>query len=416
MIENPDSSNDNIIINKETESIWFDSEKNESQHKRHQAKIEESRDKQKEVAVQLTQQLDEGQQGQQVQNTDTPELEKGKKGSEKDEYNHIKKMVLKNDIEWILNHIWFNSNEILRGKGQIKTIDIINKELKQKISSLWEPKNLQENSIFIKNNNETEIINETQNGYNQLYKKFIKIKEWNDNLLWPIFLKLVKNLSKEIAILEKNNIYSKLYKKIMSNKIVKNILELKKAIKNKNHDLEKNIKRLKKYENWEYIVFPKWFIYELNKWPIKEWSIIIWENEFYVSTHIEKNSKNKRTEYIKYVDSLKKARKFFKKNDIDIKYCRRCTRLANRKFIEAFEEQRKKIMWKKYKKSNILQVLEQTEKAVIFKEDKEIKKDKPNTNPIRFIDKSKKDLYKFATGDGKDLFHECVMWLDLDKL
>ena len=77
----------------------------------------------------------------------------------------------------------------------------------------------------------------------------------------------------------------------MSNKIVKNILELKKAIKNKNHDLEKNIKRLKKYENWEYIVFPKWFIYELNKWPIKEWSIIIWENEFYVSTHIEKNSK-----------------------------------------------------------------------------------------------------------------------------
>ena len=73
-------------------------------------------------------------------------------------------------------------------------------------------------------------------------------------------------------------------------------------------------------------------------------------------------------------------------------------------------------MWKKYKKSNILQVLEQTEKAVIFKEDKEIKKDKPNTNPIRFIDKSKKDLYKFATGKGQDLFHECVMWIDLDKL
>jgi len=415
MIENPDI-NECTQTNTETEPTWLDNEELEAQHKKHQIEIKESRDKQEEEAGLLAQQLDEKQQGQQVQDTVNPELEKGKKRTEKDEYNHIKKMVLKNDIEWILKHIWFNSELLLKQNRQLRTMDIINNELKQKITSLWEPKNLQENDIFIKNNNETEIINETQNGYNQLYKKFINIKEWNDNLLWHIFLKLVKNLSKEIAILEKNGTYSKLYKKIMCNKITKNIFELKKAIKNKNHDLEKNMKRLKKYENWEYIIFPKWFIYELNRWPAEEWNVIIWENEYYVSTHIEKNKENKKTEYIKYVNSLKKAREFFKKNNIDIKYCRRSTRLANRKFIEAFEEKRKKRMWKKYKKSNILQVLEQTEKAIIFEEDKEIKKDRPNTNPIRFIDKSKKDLYKFATGDGKDLFHECVMWLDLDKL
>jgi hypothetical protein len=137
-------------------------------------------------------------------------------------------------------------------------------------------------------------------------------------------------------------------------------------------------------------------------------NIKIWENEFYIKTHIEKN-----WEYIKYVESLKKARELFEKKWIKIKYCKRCTRLANREFIEAYEKERQKRKekeWANYEKSNRLKVLEQTESAVVS-----YKLEKDWESAIRFIDKDS-DLYKFGTGEGKELFWEAEMWLDLDLL
>lgn len=184
------------------------------------------------------------------------------------------------------------------------------------------------------------------------------------------------------------------------------------GFRDKYKKLFKNIKKLQKYEKWEFINFPNWLSFELCKWKIAWWNIV----DYYIQTHVKKDTEY----YIEYVDSLLNMRELFKSKWINIKYWHRETWLANRKFIEAYEKirkERKESEWKAYEKSNILKVLEQTEQAVICEKPKEINRDKLDKNPIRFLKKGS-DLYNFAIGEWKEtrLFHETEMWLDLDKL
>jgi len=419
MIENPNINEDIQAHQEETESIWLDNTEVEKQHKNNQIEIEEQSNSQKEEAAALTKQLNWEPQEQKTQDTsNTQKLENSNERSEKDEKKYIENMIINNNIEWILEYIWFNNKWIIKQKLPLGTKEFLNHNIKKEIDELGPIKDISKNSIFQANNDETEIIKETKEEYNRIHKKLTNIKKWNDTIIDKKLLHSINKLFKELKILEKNNFISKLYKKFKHKEIINHIMLVKNEIKKQDmkgqlKKVEKHIKRIKQYENWEYINFPNWINFELKKWlETKEWNIKIWENEYYIRTHIEIDRENKKTKYIEYVDSLKKAREFFKKNNIDIKYCRRCTRLANRKFIEAYEEKRKIRKWKDYKKSNRLKVLEQTEKAVVFEEIQ--KDDKP---PIRFIDKNKdKNLLEFIKGEGKELFYESIMWLDLDKL
>ena len=247
------------------------------------------------------------------------------------------------------------------------------------IKNDWKPKDISNELAFL---NDSQRIAQTQKEYNWLFKK-------------------VKNELIDF-IFEIDNITNNWWD-------IKNYIS---KLKDKYKKLFKNIKKLQKYEKWEFINFPNWITFELCQHSESNIpnNINLWENDYFIKTHIEKGSEH----YIEYVNSLLIARKLFKSKWINIKYCRRETWLANRKFIEAYEKirrSRKAKEWKDYKKTNRLKVLEQTENAVIYEEVK------TNSDPIRFIDENKNsDLYNFATGDGKELFHETIMRLDLDKL
>lgn len=354
-------------------------------------------------------------------NDSIPDWDTKNKQQEKikeDETKYIKGLIFKNNIEWIVKYIWFDKKILDKIKPiniwKIKAKDLLDDNLAKEIESLNKAKKISEVDSFL--GNENGIIEETQKEYESLHKKMRKIKEWKDNSQGYIFLNLLKKLFKELKILKNSNrLFGHMYKNLMYKKITKNIIEAKDAVKEKRKWIAKNLKKLKEYERWEYINFPNWITFELWKWPenIPWTEINIWENEFYIKTHIEKNKKEKKTKYIEYVDSLKKARALFEKKWIKIQYCKRQTWLVNREFIEAYELQRKKrkeIEWSKYEKSNRLKVLEQTEKAIVS-----YRKKKEGKSPIKFIDeKQDRNLFEFAQNN--DNFCEAEMWLDLNLL
>jgi len=340
---------------------------------------------------------------------------------EKDnEIKHVEGLILRNDIEWILKYLWLDKNMVSKWL-QIKTINFIGVNLLDELESITSPKDIFNDISEYKNDlkfleGEKDIINETQNEYNKLYNKLIEIKGWKDDLQDYIFINLIKKVFKNLKRLKSSNKVSRyLYKNLMYKIITKDIVELKYALRAKRKDMKKYLKKLNEYEKWEYVNFPNWISFQLLKWP-KEipWTDIkIWENEFYVETHIEVNRENKKTRYIEYVDSLIKARKLFEKKWIKLKYCKRETRLANREFIEEYEKERKKRKekeWVKYEKSNRLKVLEQTEDAVIS-----YWLEKDGKSPIRFINKDEdRNLFEFAKKN--DNFCEAEMWFDIDRL
>lgn len=374
----------------------FDEEKNIEQgqaitHERNKAKRE-----QEEEAGRLFQQNFPDEASTISGNIESQPIKNESQWDDKKEIKHVEELVSKNNIEWIYKYLWLD----------IESINTI-----KKINSLKKTKKISDIDDFLKNENK--ILKETQEKYEELHKKIMNIRNWNNNWQEYNFLKLVLKVFNQLERMDDNRIFGHMYKKLMHKKITKSIIKIKNVAKDERKknlkQVSKYLKKLNKYENWEYINFPNWISFELWKWPemISWTNIKIWENEFYIKTHIEKN-----WEYIKYVESLKKARELFEKKWIKIKYCKRCTRLANREFIKAYEEKRKgrkKEGWN-YEKSNRLKVLEQTESAAVsYKLEKDWK------SAIRFIDKDS-DLYKFGTGEGKELFWEAEMWLDLDLL
>ncbi len=393
MVENiVNNIDDKHEIKSETPDENFDEGKNKKQIQAITQEREKAEREQREESLRLFQ-----------QNFDNASTLNGNIGSQPienesqwnkkdEEINHVKELVSKNDIEWICKYLWLD-------------IELINTI--KKIDSLKKTKRIADIADFLEN--EDEILEETQEKYEELHKKIMD----ND------FIKLIIKLFNQLERMNDNRMFGNIYKRFMHKKIKKNIIKIKERKKDLKK-ISKYLKKLNKYENWEYIDFPNWISFELWKWPetINWTNIKIWENEFYIKTHIEKNWKNKKTKYIEYFDSLKKARKLFEKKWIQLKYCKRHTRLANREFIEAYEKERQKRKekeWANYEKSNILKVLEQTEYAVISEKAEEVNQEEPNKNSIRFINKDS-DLYKFATGEGKELFHRTEMRLDLDLL
>jgi len=383
MVENIDNNIDNIhkIKKSETPNKDFDEEKNIEQSQAIIQEREEAKRKQREEAERLVQRNFDNA-NPINENIKPQQIEEESQWDNKKEIKHVEELVTKNNIEWIYKYLWLDMESI-------NTI--------KQINSLKKAKRMANINDFLEN--EDEILEETQEKYEELHKKITD----ND------FIKLVIKLFNQLERMNDNRMFGNIYKRFMHKKIKKNIIKIKERKKDLKK-ISKYLKKLKEYENWEYINFPNWISFELWKWPetINWTNIKIWENEFYIKTHIEKN-----WEYIKYVESLKKARELFEKKWIKIKYCKRCTRLANREFIEAYEKERQKRKekeWANYEKSNRLKVLEQTESAVVS-----YKLEKDWESAIRFIDKDS-DLYKFGTGEGKELFWEAEMWLDLDLL
>jgi len=256
-------------------------------------------------------------------------------------------------------------------------------ELKQKtldeLEKLWEYTEISADNLTFLNNKE--YIKETQKWHKELFEKLKKFR--------IKFNEIKNNLNEEN---------------------IENIINFKKEFEP--HKIASRLKKLKKYEQWEYINFTNWIHFELCKWDEAKIppEVKIWTNDFFLKTHIEKNTKK----YLEYVDSLIEARTLFQKKYEwkNIKYCCRSTRLANRKFIETYEEirkKRKKSEWKEYQKSNRLKVLEQTQCAEVYSTVK------TNSNPIKFIKENKdRNLYKFANNSTD--FHEAEMWLDINIL
>ena len=383
MVENIDNNVDNIhkIKKSETPDKNSDEEKNIEQSQAITQEREEAKRKQREEAERLVQRNFDNA-NPINENIKPQQIEEESQWDNKKEIKHVEELVTKNNIEWIYKYLWLD----------IESINTI-----KQINSLKKAKRIADINDFLEN--EDEILEETQEKYEELHKKIMD----ND------FIKLIIKLFNQLERMNDNRMFGNIYKRFMHKKIKKNIIKIKERKKDLKK-ISKYLKKLKEYENWEYINFPNWISFELWKWPetINWTNIKIWENEFYIKTHIEKN-----WEYIKYVESLKKARELFEKKWIKIKYCKRCTRLANREFIEAYEKERQKRKekeWANYEKSNRLKVLEQTESAVVS-----YKLEKDWESAIRFIDKDS-DLYKFGTGEGKELFWEAEMWLDLDLL
>lgn len=417
-----DKINDNVKSVEDTEASnnIFDENEYKKQNKETQKEIQKSKKERLKKAKQLTKQYfreenEENRVKHKITISEKPseqlETSTQKDTKTKKEYKqYIKHMVKKKDIEWILNHLWFDKDAI-NNKQEIKLNDFINDDLIYDIESLKPKKIISNTDKFLENENE--IINETQKEYDKLYERLTNIVEWNDKSLGNKFLKDTKKLFKRLKAIKRNWLLGKFYRSfLMRKKVIKRIINLKNAIKAKEHDIWKYKKRAQEYENWEYINFPNWINFELWKWPeLIPWTnITIWQNEFYIKTHIEKNSEQRKTRYIEYVDSLKKAIKLFEKKWIKIRYCKRHTRLANREFIEEYEKKRQKRKWRKYEKSTRLKILEQTGKAVIS-----YKLEKNGKSPIRFIDKKQnKNLFKFAQKSNN--FCEAEMWLDLTLL
>jgi len=279
MVENIDNNIDNIhkIKKSETPNKDFDEEKNIEQSQAIIQEREEAKREQEEEAGRLFQQNFPDEASTINGNIESQPIKNESQWDDKKEIKHVEELVSKNNIEWIYKYLWLD----------IESINTI-----KQINSLKKAKRIANINDFLEN--EDEILEETQEKYEELHKKITD----ND------FIKLIIKLFNQLERMNDNRMFGNIYKRFMHKKIKKNIIKIKEREKDLKK-ISKYLKKLKEYENWEYINFPNWISFELWKWPetINWTNIKIWENEFYIKTHIEKN-----WEYIKYVESLKKYR------------------------------------------------------------------------------------------------------------
>lgn len=217
-----------------------------------------------------------------------------------------------------------------------------------------------------------DYINETQKKYQDLFNKVKKFNQ--DNLL---------------RIIEEND----------TDKII--------DLKNQSKKLKSWLKKLKKYEKWEFINLPNWLSYEFCKKneedSIPNW-INLWENDYFIKPHVSEN-------YDLFIGSLLEIKQLLKKNKwINIKYCKATSWLMNIEFLRWY-------FWDQ--KPNIIRIFEQMEPARIsFKIDEKnnaATQKNPHKNPLRFIKQPSK-LYDYIKDGHEEQFCEAEMWLDLDRL
>lgn len=217
-----------------------------------------------------------------------------------------------------------------------------------------------------------DYINETQKKYQDLFNKVKKFNQ--DNLL---------------RIIEEND----------TDKII--------DLKNQSKKLKSWLKKLKKYEKWEFINLPNWLSYEFCKKDeedsIPNW-INLWENDYFIKPHVSES-------YDLFIGSLLEIKQLLKKNKwINIKYCKATSWLMNIEFLRWY-------FWDQ--KPNIIRIFEQMEPACIsFKIDEKnnaATQKNPHKNPLRFI-KQPSMLYDYIKNGHEEQFCEAEMWLDLDRL
>lgn len=249
----------------------------------------------------------------------------------------------------------------------------INEKFKLAIENLQEPQTQKlYTSLQFLMPGHRDYINETQKKYQDLFNKVKKFNQ--DNLL---------------RIIEEND----------TDKII--------DLKNQSKKLKSWLKKLKKYEKWEFINLPNWLSYEFCKKDeedsIPNW-INLWENDYFIKPHVSEN-------YDLFIGSLLEIKQLLKKNKwINIKYCKAMSWLMNIEFLRWY-------FWDQ--KPNIIRIFEQMEPACVsFKIDENnnaATQKNPHKNPIRFIKEDSK-LYNYITNGHKEQFCEAEMWLDLDRL
>ena len=217
-----------------------------------------------------------------------------------------------------------------------------------------------------------DYVDETQKEYQKLFNK---VKNFNqDNIL-----------------------------KVIEEKDINKIVDLR----NQSKKLKSWLKKLKKYEKWEFINLPNWLSYELSKQDeedsIPNW-INLWEKDYFIKPHVSEN-------YDLFINSLLEIKQLLKKNKwINIKYCKTTSWLMNIEFLRWY-------FWDK--KSNIIKMFEQMEPACVsFKKDEKnnaATQKNPYKNPLRFIKQPSK-LYDYIKNGHEEQFCEAEMWLDLDRL
>lgn len=284
----------------------------------------------------------------------TAKEEQGKKQHNKAEY--LTQLIKKWDIDEIF-HKFLNTN----------------KEYIDYIINVWKPKEISEKLTFLQNKT---YIEHTEKKYQKFFEE-------------------TKN----------NEIINKLFK-IIEDKNIKELINFEKDIK----DLKIRLRKLQKYENWEFIDLPNWLSYELcsvkeeieKGKTIPNW-INLWEKDFFIKPHVLKNGNYK--EFIYYLIEI---RKLLKKKNMNIKYCKNVSRLMNIEFLENY-------FWNT--ETNIIKMFKNMEPAKIWDiiiDKKSNPIDNPEKNALRFIKKDS-DLRKYININMKS-FNEAEMWLDLDRL
>ena len=313
----------------------------------------------------------------------------------------------------------FDNEENLRKSNEIQT-EVIeskseNKEWSDVLSLLYDENIEPEKIKKLLNNKEAfEIL------LKKLWLDKSALLNSSTNILQKLEFLVDEDIKKETL-----NYYESCHSQII-NKLIDIIIESSNIDENQIEKIKELIGKIKKYGNWEFIDFPNWISFELcKKSELKGQDIpdvvILWENEYFLKTHIEKGSSEKKTRYWEYVDSLLEMKKILKDRKwIDVKYCRRSTWLVNRYFVEGFEEYRKlqaKEQWKKYNQSNVWKVIEDTQFAVIW-EPQFLEWGEKHIIPSGSLQKYiESDIYKDNCKKNSNAkFGETIVWLDLDKL
>ncbi len=313
----------------------------------------------------------------------------------------------------------FDNEENLRQSNEIQT-EVIeskseNKEWSDVLSLLYD-ENIEPEKIkkLLNNKDAFEIL------LKKLWLDKSALLNSSTNILQKLEFLVDEDIKKETL-----NYYESCHSQII-NKLIDIIIESSNIDENQIEKIKELIGKIKKYGNWEFIDFPNWISFELcKKSELKGQDIpdvvILWENEYFLVTHIEKRNHEKKTRYWEYVDSLLEMKKILKDRKwIDVKYCCRFTWLVNRCFVEGFEEYRKlqkEKTWKKYKEGSIIKVIKKTAHAIVWK---------PQFKGWgeRFVQSSKSlqkyiesDIYKDNCKKNSNAkFGETIVWLDLDKL
>ena len=313
----------------------------------------------------------------------------------------------------------FDNEENLRQSNEIQT-EVIeskseNKEWSDVLSLLYD-ENIEPEKIkkLLNNKDAFEIL------LKKLWLDKSALLNSSTNILQKLEFLVDEDIKKETL-----NYYESCHSQII-NKLIDIIIESSNIDENQIEKIKELIGKIKKYGNWEFIDFPNWISFELcKKSELKGQDIpdvvILWENEYFLVTHIEKRNHEKKTRYWEYVDSLLEMKKILKDRKwIDVKYCCRFTWLVNRCFVEGFEEYRKlqkEKTWKKYKEGSIIKVIKKTAHAIVWK---------PQFKGWgeRFVQSSKSlqkyiesDVYKDNCKKNSNAeFGDTIVWLDLDKL